>query len=158
MDDDVSKLEYMEVLYQLQAMELIAQKGPLSEGNLTLLDELEARKNDIIQAKLAQTFDGAPRSAYNLDNSKDWSKAAKDTEFKATAEALARRHLQVFVDVASGNHARRSGLEQVRALLRKGDVLVVWRLDRLGRSLKQLIEFMTELSGRCFAIPGEERS
>jgi len=62
----------------------------------------------------------------------------KDALRKARCEKL-------FVDVASGNHARRSGLEQARALLRKGDVLVVWRLDRLGRSLKQLIEFMTDL-------------
>jgi DNA invertase Pin-like site-specific DNA recombinase len=62
----------------------------------------------------------------------------KDALRKARCEKL-------FVDVSSGNHARRSGLEQTRALLRKGDVLVVWRLDRLGRSLKQLIEFMTEL-------------
>jgi len=35
--------------------------------------------------------------------------------------------------------------DQVRELLRKGDVLVVWRLDRLGRSLKHLIELMAEL-------------
>ena len=55
----------------------------------------------------------------------------KDALRKARCEKL-------FVDVASGNHARRTGLEQARAVLRKGDVLVVWRLDRLGRSLKQL--------------------
>jgi len=52
---------------------------------------------------------------------------------------------KIVVDVASGKKAQRSGLDQVRELLRKGDVLVVWRLDRLGRSLKHLIELMTEL-------------
>src|SRR3954453_16644024 len=36
-------------------------------------------------------------------------------------------------------------LERARELLRKGDVLVVWRLDRLGRTLKHLIELMAEL-------------
>jgi DNA invertase Pin-like site-specific DNA recombinase len=39
-------------------------------------------------------------------------------------------------------------LDRVRDLLRKGDVLVVWRLDRLGRSLKHLIELMTELESQ----------
>jgi DNA invertase Pin-like site-specific DNA recombinase len=40
---------------------------------------------------------------------------------------------------------QRSGLERARELLRQGDVLVVWRLDRLGRSLKFPIELMSEL-------------
>jgi DNA invertase Pin-like site-specific DNA recombinase len=52
---------------------------------------------------------------------------------------------KIVADVASGKKTQRSGLDQVRELLRKGDVLVVWRLDRLGRSLKHLIELMTEL-------------
>jgi DNA invertase Pin-like site-specific DNA recombinase len=43
----------------------------------------------------------------------------KDALRKARCEKL-------FVDVASGSHARRTGLEQVRALLRKGDVLVFY--------------------------------
>jgi DNA invertase Pin-like site-specific DNA recombinase len=54
---------------------------------------------------------------------------------------------KVIEDTISGNKAKRSGLERVRELLRKGDVLVVWRLDRLGRSLRHLIELMTELEG-----------
>jgi DNA invertase Pin-like site-specific DNA recombinase len=37
---------------------------------------------------------------------------------------------------------QRSGLERVQEMLRRGDVLAVWRLDRLGRSLKHLIEVM----------------
>jgi DNA invertase Pin-like site-specific DNA recombinase len=52
---------------------------------------------------------------------------------------------KVVVDVASGKKTQRSGLDRARDLLRKGDVLVVWRLDRLGRSLKHLIELMNEL-------------
>ena len=52
---------------------------------------------------------------------------------------------KIVVDIASGKKTQRSGLDQVRELLRKGDVLAVWRLDRLGRSLKHLIELMTEL-------------
>jgi DNA invertase Pin-like site-specific DNA recombinase len=52
---------------------------------------------------------------------------------------------KIVEDTASGGKAQRSGLDRVRELLRKGDVLVVWRLDRLGRSLKHLIELMGEL-------------
>ena len=52
---------------------------------------------------------------------------------------------KIVVDVASGKKERRSGLDRARDLLRKGDVLVVWRLDRLGRSLKHLIELMNEM-------------
>ncbi len=40
---------------------------------------------------------------------------------------------------------QRPGLERVHDALRSGDVLAVWRLDRLGRSLKHLIELMAEL-------------
>ena len=39
---------------------------------------------------------------------------------------------KIVVDIASGKKTQRSGLDQVRESLRKGDVLAVWRLDRLG--------------------------
>jgi DNA invertase Pin-like site-specific DNA recombinase len=52
---------------------------------------------------------------------------------------------RIIEDTASGNRAQRSGLDRARDLLREGDVLVVWRLDRLGRSLRHLIELMAEL-------------
>ncbi|MFN0014889.1 MAG: recombinase family protein, partial [Saprospiraceae bacterium] len=48
---------------------------------------------------------------------------------------------KVFVDKVSGTLRERPGLDKIRELLRKGDTLVVWRLDRLGRSLKDLIEW-----------------
>ncbi len=52
---------------------------------------------------------------------------------------------KIIEDTASGGKVHRSGLERVRESLRPGDVLAVWRLDRLGRSLKHLIELMAEL-------------
>lgn len=55
---------------------------------------------------------------------------------------------KVIVDQASGKTMKRSGLDRARDLLRPGDTLVVWRLDRLGRSLKHLIELMAELEGQ----------
>lgn len=52
---------------------------------------------------------------------------------------------KIIVDRASGKNTQRLGLDQIRTMLRKGDELVVWRLDRLGRSLKDLLEWMAYL-------------
>ena len=55
---------------------------------------------------------------------------------------------RLFTDTISGAKAERPGLGQALAYLRPGDVLVVWRLDRLGRSLKALIETLHGLEAR----------
>jgi DNA invertase Pin-like site-specific DNA recombinase len=52
---------------------------------------------------------------------------------------------KIIVDVASDKSEARAGLEKLRELMRKGDVIVVWRLDRLGRWLRHLIDVMTDL-------------
>jgi DNA invertase Pin-like site-specific DNA recombinase len=55
---------------------------------------------------------------------------------------------KIFTDTMSGVKAERRGLQEALAYVRAGDTLVVWRLDRLGRSLKDLIEKLTELHNR----------
>ncbi|MCP5449791.1 MAG: recombinase family protein [Gammaproteobacteria bacterium] len=55
---------------------------------------------------------------------------------------------RVFEDTVSGAQADRPGLAAALAYLRDGDVLAVWRLDRLGRSLPHLIETMGALDAR----------
>jgi DNA invertase Pin-like site-specific DNA recombinase len=55
---------------------------------------------------------------------------------------------RVFTDTVSGSQDERPGLSEALSHLRVGDTLVVWRLDRLGRSLRHLIETVTELSQR----------
>jgi DNA invertase Pin-like site-specific DNA recombinase len=55
---------------------------------------------------------------------------------------------KIFTDTISGTKADRPGLEQALSFIRPGDTLVVWRLDRLGRSLKHLIETITTLHDR----------
>jgi len=55
---------------------------------------------------------------------------------------------RVFVDTVSGAKSDRVELTKAKELLRSGDTLVVWRLDRLGRSLTDLIEWINELSDR----------
>jgi len=47
---------------------------------------------------------------------------------------------QIYTDKITGSKTERKGLEEALSHLRKGDTLVVWRLDRLGRSLKHLID------------------
>lgn len=51
----------------------------------------------------------------------------------------------VYEETASGKSTDRPELEQCRKALRAGDMLVVWRLDRLGRSLPDLVQIVAEL-------------
>src|SRR4051812_40867060 len=55
---------------------------------------------------------------------------------------------KIFTDIASGAQAERKGLTEAISYVRSGDILVVWKLDRLGRSLKDLITRITELNDR----------
>ncbi|MGK5049769.1 recombinase family protein [Janthinobacterium sp. GB4P2] len=52
---------------------------------------------------------------------------------------------RVFEDTVSGARADRTGLATLMSMLRAGDTVVIWRLDRLGRSLKNLIELVERL-------------
>ena len=53
---------------------------------------------------------------------------------------------EIYTDVASGVKTARPGLHTALSHLRKGDTLVVWKLDRLGRSLTHLIQTIKELN------------
>jgi DNA invertase Pin-like site-specific DNA recombinase len=55
---------------------------------------------------------------------------------------------RIFTDTASGSRIDRPGLEEALDHLRPGDTLVVWRLDRLGRSLRHLIDTVSALQER----------
>lgn len=59
---------------------------------------------------------------------------------------------RVWTDKASGAKTDRPELAALMDALRPGDTLVVWRLDRLGRSLPHLIETVTELEARGVAF------
>jgi DNA invertase Pin-like site-specific DNA recombinase len=63
-------------------------------------------------------------------------------------ELTAAGCFKVWTDHASGTLGRRPQLDAVLGQLRPGDTLVVWRLDRLGRSLRHLIEVVTGLDER----------
>ncbi|HIE8698722.1 DNA-invertase [Klebsiella variicola] len=55
---------------------------------------------------------------------------------------------QIFEDTASGKNSRRPGLRRAIRRLKPGDSLVVWKLDRLGRSVRDLIALVSELQDR----------
>lgn len=55
---------------------------------------------------------------------------------------------RVFTDKVSGSRADRPGLKEAFSHLREGDTLVVWKLDRLGRGVKGLIDLVTDLESR----------
>ncbi|PWC09671.1 DNA-invertase [Brenneria roseae subsp. americana] len=55
---------------------------------------------------------------------------------------------QIFDDKMSGKIANRPGLKRALKIMNKGDTLVVWKLDRLGRSVKNLVTLIAELHER----------
>ena len=59
---------------------------------------------------------------------------------------------KLFVEKASGAQRERPALGEALAFMRAGDTLVVWRLDRLARSIKQLIETVEVLEGRGIGL------
>ncbi|MBP6116043.1 MAG: recombinase family protein [Neisseriaceae bacterium] len=52
---------------------------------------------------------------------------------------------EIFIEVASGKTAERKVLKKCLRTLKKGDTLVVWRLDRLGRSVRDLVNIVNKL-------------
>jgi DNA invertase Pin-like site-specific DNA recombinase len=60
--------------------------------------------------------------------------------------------IRVFTDVRSGKSIDRPGLTELLAYARKGDTLAVVRLDRLGRSLTELLSVVEQLKGRDVAL------
>ncbi|ELZ7208113.1 recombinase family protein [Klebsiella pneumoniae] len=72
-----------------------------------------------------------------------------DQNLDLQKNALARAECeQIFEDTASGKNARRPGLRRAIRRLKPGDSLVVWKLDRLGRSVRDLITLVSELQDR----------
>ncbi len=75
--------------------------------------------------------------------------STQDQDLSLQLDALAAAGCgKVFEDRASGTRADRPGLKAALDYVRNGEVLVVWKLDRLGRSLPHLITTVTALSER----------
>lgn len=59
---------------------------------------------------------------------------------------------RVYTDKMSGKRFDRPEFQKMLEIARAGDIIVVWRLDRLGRSLKDLIEVVSELEARSIEL------
>lgn len=59
---------------------------------------------------------------------------------------------KIFIDKASGTIEARPELDRLKSILRKGDTLVIWKLDRLSRSLKHLMDWMDFLEDNSIEL------
>lgn len=79
--------------------------------------------------------------------------STKEQSFNLQVDALKKAGCeQLFTEVASGAKTTRPILDDLLSRLRAGDVLVIWKLDRLGRSLKHLVSLTTELMERQIGL------
>ena len=75
--------------------------------------------------------------------------STQDQDLSLQRDALSDADCQViYEEKVSSAKAERPELEQCLKALRAGDTLVVWRMDRLGRSLKELVDIVTSLEAR----------
>ncbi len=85
--------------------------------------------------------------------------STQDQNLDLQLDALDRAGAEkVFTDTASGAKASRPGLDEALSHLRSGDTLVVWKLDRLGRSLRHLIDTIQALSNRGIGFKSLQES
>lgn len=75
--------------------------------------------------------------------------STQDQSLEPQVQALTAAGCErVFTDTASGGRMDRTGLKEALSHLRSGDVLVVWKLDRLGRTTRGMLEFAGDLETR----------
>jgi DNA invertase Pin-like site-specific DNA recombinase len=73
--------------------------------------------------------------------------STEDQSLELQLDALRQAGCErVFTDKASAARTPRHGLGAAQSHLREGDILVVWKLDRLGRSVKGLVDLVGELA------------
>jgi DNA invertase Pin-like site-specific DNA recombinase len=72
--------------------------------------------------------------------------STQDQNLELQTDALRKAGCKkLFEDKVTGSRAERPGLTKAQEALREGDTLVVWKLDRLGRSVKNLVDLVGEL-------------
>lgn len=75
--------------------------------------------------------------------------STQDQNLSLQKDALKKAGCErIYTDKTGGAETNRSGLDKTLDVLRPGDTLVVWKLDRLGRSLSHLVELVNQLKER----------
>ena len=75
--------------------------------------------------------------------------STQDQDLRLQYDALQQARCdKIYEDKASGANASREGLTRALEMMREGDCLVVWKLDRLGRSVKDLVAIVCDLEQR----------
>lgn len=79
--------------------------------------------------------------------------STKEQSFDIQLDALRQAGCEeIYREVCSGARAERPILGELLSHLRRGDVLVIWKLDRLGRSLKHLVELVNALNAKDIGL------
>ena len=79
--------------------------------------------------------------------------STKDQSLNLQTDALTKAGCEIiFNEIASGAKSDRVELDKLFSQIRKGDILVVYKLDRLGRSLKHLLEFVAILNEKQIGL------
>ena len=85
--------------------------------------------------------------------------STEDQKLDLQTDALEKAGCKkIFTDIASGAKTDRPGLNEALKYLREGDTLVIWKLDRLGRSLKHLIDTVTLLEKQGMGLKSLQES
>lgn len=79
------------------------------------------------------------------------SQQSLDIQVKALVEAGAKPS-RIFTDKLSGSHVNRDGLQLLRVKVEEGDVILVTKLDRLGRDTADMIQLIKEFDGLGVSI------
>jgi DNA invertase Pin-like site-specific DNA recombinase len=75
--------------------------------------------------------------------------STQDQNLDLQIEALTKAGCEkIFEDKISGSRTERPGLDNMLGMLREGDTIIVWKLDRLGRSVKNLVELVGDLHSK----------
>lgn len=117
------------------------QNGHLQETGNSVRKPCESAANGKSSALVGKTDDSDFMSliGYTRVSTADQNPALQ-------TDALTRAGCdRIFEDKASGAKAERPGLNEAMAYVREGDTFIVWKLDRVGRSMKHLVEFIAEL-------------